>query len=138
MLVQKPRKHAAVNIWPVVSLDEAFKINIPTTPEGWKELDKFKKRDANDLVAELGPEGFRKWLDESPTVCLHRKEGRIVSLRTLAINYKEMRQPIIHDLLRRSETMNIIAPPKSNKSMLVGNLVMNIIGGGQLFVGRRQ
>ncbi len=103
------------------------------TPEQWEASSKLKKVDANDLVHQLGPDGFRKWLDDSPTYALKWDSSRIVSLGTLKHSYPRMRDPVIHKLLRRSETMNIIAAPKSSKSWLALNIAMNVIGGGTLF-----
>src|SRR5262249_32859755 len=42
-----------------------------------------------------------------------------VSLRRLMSKYPELRPPVICDLLRQGETMNVIAAPKSGKSWLV-------------------
>lgn len=51
------------------------------------------------------------------------------TLRQLVRNYQSMRDPIIHGLLRRGETMNIIAPPKTGKSWLVSQLAINAVTG---------
>ncbi len=106
---------------------------LPQTEEEWAAQENLVKVDANDLVFELGPEGFRKWLDESPTYVSTWNTSEIVSLGRLMDTYPQMRPAVIHGLLRRGETMNIIAPPKSNKSWLSFNIAMNIIGGGKLF-----
>ncbi len=120
-----------------MTVEQAFNLKIPQTEEEWAENDKLKKRDVNDLVHEYGPKGFLNWLDESPTYVLYWDPTRIVSSANVMRFYKTLREPIIHGLLRRSETMNIIAPPKSSKSWMGLNIAMNIIGGGKLF-GRFQ
>ncbi len=119
--------------FPIISIEEATKYDIPQTDEEWEAVSKLKKIDANDLMHELGPAGFIKWLNESPTYCVKWDDSDIVSGRQLTINYRTMRDPIIQGLLRRSEIMNIIAPPKSSKSWMGMNIAMNIIGGGKLF-----
>jgi hypothetical protein len=46
----------------------------------------------------------------------------IQSVRSLMKLYPALRPPVVHGLLRRGETMNIIAPPKTGKSWLVTDL----------------
>ncbi len=43
--------------------------------------------------------------------------------------HRTLRAPVIHGLLRRGETMNVIAPPKSGKSWLVLALAMAVATG---------
>ncbi len=135
----RPRRHQNTMPGPLVTPEIAFHIHIPKTEEEWALEERKKKLDANDLAHELGPAGFARWLDEGTTYVLKWPDqgDEIVSTGTLLSSYKTMRRPIIHGLLRETETMNIVAAPKMNKSFLVGNLAMNIIGGGQLF-GRFQ
>lgn len=45
-----------------------------------------------------------------------------VSLADLVARYPDLRPPVIHGLLRRGETMNVIAPSKLGKSWLVTDL----------------
>ena len=123
--------------YPIVPVEQVIHYDIPQTEEEWERVSKIKKIDANDLVHQLGPDGFRRWLDESPTYVIKWDDSEVVSGRDLMITYPKMREPVIHGLLRRSETMNIIAAPKSSKSWLGMNMAMNIIGGGQFF-GRFQ
>ncbi len=52
-----------------------------------------------------------------------------LSVRTLLRAYTQLRAPIIQGLLRRGETMNIIAPPKTGKSWLVLGLAMAVATG---------
>ncbi len=132
---RRPKRHENSPCpFPIVPVQEAVKFDIPETEEGWAALAKLKKVDANDLMNELGRSGFRRWLDESPTLCITwNKESRIVRSQNYLDCYQEMREPVIEHLLRRSETMNIIAPPKSSKSWLGLNIAMNVIGGGRLF-----
>jgi hypothetical protein len=52
-----------------------------------------------------------------------------VSLANLITNYPDLRQPVIHGLLRQGETMNIIAAPKIGKSWLVTDLALAIATG---------
>ncbi len=121
--------------FPIVDVQEMLNkvFPVPQTEEEWALAARKKKIDANDLVHELGPKGFRQWLNESPTHCLWWSESEIVSARSFMNYYPKMREPVIHDVLRRSETMNIIAAPKAGKSWLGLNIAMNVIGGGKLF-----
>ncbi len=119
--------------FPLATIEQASAYKIPDTEEGWAALANVKKLDANDLVHELGPKGFLQRLNEMETHVISWNESEIVSLGALQRAYPKMREPIIHGLLRRSETMNIIAAPKSSKSWLGLNIAMNIIGGGLLF-----
>lgn len=123
--------------FPIVTKEEACAFKIPQNEEEWALEEKKVKIDANDLVHQLGPAGFRKWLNTSPTYCIKWDESEIVPSGILRKCYPFMRDEIIVDLLRRSETLNIIAPPKAGKSWFGLNIAMNIIGGGQLF-GRFQ
>lgn len=119
--------------FPISTLEQASAYKIPTSVAEWAALENVKKLDANDLVHDLGPKGFLKRLDEMETHVICWNESRIVSLGTLQRAYPKMRDPVIHGLLRHSETMNIIAAPKSSKSWLGLNIAMNVIGGGKLF-----
>lgn len=55
--------------------------------------------------------------------------SRAVSLRELMSTYRMLRPPVIYGLLRRGETMNVIAPPKTGKSWLVLGLSMSVATG---------
>ncbi len=52
------------------------------------------------------------------------------SIGELTKKYSSLREPVIHGLLRRGETMNIIAPSKTGKSWLVMDLALSIASGG--------
>ncbi len=119
--------------FPLVTIEEATAYKVPQTPEEWAIAERTVKLDANDIVHAGGPAGFRKWLDESPTYIIKWDESKITAANSYMRSYKSMREPVIHDLLRRSETMNIVAPPKSAKSWMGLNIAMNVIGGGVLF-----
>jgi len=54
-----------------------------------------------------------------------------LSVQKLLRAYTQLRAPLIQGLLRRGETMNIIAPPKTGKSWLVLGLAMAIATGRQ-------
>ena len=51
------------------------------------------------------------------------------SLRDLIANHKHLKPPIIHGLLRRGETMNVIAAPKAGKSWLGYGLALSVASG---------
>lgn len=145
-LRSRPRPHDSEPCpYPLTPIEEITHFDVPTTEEGWKALEKIKKIDLNDLSHKFGllpnghwdqkkaAAGMLEWFDTSPTYWVECKNSEIVRLRTLKQFYPKMRDPVIHGLLRRSETMNIIAPPKSAKSWLGLNIAMNVIGKGKLF-----
>ncbi len=98
-----------------------------------ERLNPKKKIDANDIVAEGGREGFLKFLVETPTPVFHQKISKIVKLSRLWQCYPDMRQPIIHGILRRGEIMNLVAAPKTNKSWMALDAAMAVISGGRFF-----
>ena len=51
------------------------------------------------------------------------------SVGQLLVDYPELRQPVIHGLLRMGETMNVIAPSKVGKSWLVTDLALTVATG---------
>jgi hypothetical protein len=55
--------------------------------------------------------------------------GRPLRVRELLQQCPLLRPPVIHGLLRRGETMNLIAPPKAGKSWLVLALAMAVATG---------
>jgi AAA domain len=57
-------------------------------------------------------------------------EYRPPTIRQLTAQHQQLRDPIIHGLLRRGETMNVIAPPKTGKSWLVNQLALKCTTGG--------
>lgn len=56
-----------------------------------------------------------------------------VNIADLVRLYPDMREPLIHGLLRRTETMNVVAPPKARKSWLVHALVIAAATGSDFF-----
>jgi len=52
-----------------------------------------------------------------------------VSLADLMTRYPDLRRPVIHGLLRRGETMNVISAPKIGKSWLVTDLALAVATG---------
>jgi len=54
---------------------------------------------------------------------------RPLSVRELMTRHQSLRAPVIRGLLRRGETMNVIAPPKTGKSWLVLGLAMCVATG---------
>lgn len=52
-----------------------------------------------------------------------------VSLADLMTCYPDLRRPVIHGLLRRGETMNVISAPKIGKSWLVTDLALAVATG---------
>jgi hypothetical protein len=52
-----------------------------------------------------------------------------VSLADLVSRFPDLRPPVIHGLLRRGETMNVISVPKIGKSWLVTDLALSIATG---------
>ncbi len=55
--------------------------------------------------------------------------------RELLRDHPDLRPPVIHCLLRRGETMNVIAPSKTGKSWLALDLALSIVS-GQPWLGR--
>lgn len=53
----------------------------------------------------------------------------ILSHAERLLRFPTLRQPVIHGILRRGETMNVIAPPKVGKSWMVMNLALSIVAG---------
>ena len=59
------------------------------------------------------------------------------SVRQLMADHPALRPPVIYGLLRRGETMNIIAPPKTGKSWLVTDLAL-VVATGRRWLGEFQ
>lgn len=128
------RKNLSKCPYKIVPLDEALPMPEVSADE-LKKLKKFKKMDANDLVHELGPDGFRKWLEQQSPIFVHWNNCPAVPVGRLRRLYPTLREPVIHGLLRRGEIMNIIAAPKMGKSILVQNLMMSVITAGDFLGG---
>jgi len=58
------------------------------------------------------------------------KRIRSMSLSEMRAAFPRMREPVIDGILRKGETMNIIASAKMGKSFLAGNLAWSIASGG--------
>ena len=56
-------------------------------------------------------------------------QPRPLTVRELMAKHQMLRAPVIRGLLRRGETMNVIAPPKTGKSWLVLGLAMCVATG---------
>lgn len=131
---------------PIVKLDDVIKIpDVMPTEEELEAFSLKSKIDANDIVAEFikrfGPEvGYkqvRQWarskLADAPV--LHRATSKIVRLTDLHKRHTELREPVIHGLLRRGEIMNIVSAPKVGKSFMACDLASTIAQGGE-WLGR--
>jgi hypothetical protein len=93
-----------------------------------------RRRFAEELAALLGnlvdaDEIAAKLAADAPAVRAEAERPRIKPFRALAREYPHLRPPVIHGLLRRGETMNVIAPPKAGKSWLVTDLALSIATG---------
>ncbi len=115
----------------IIPATEALKIEEPT-PQDLERESRWKKIDANDLAHRLGVDGFTPWLkaNQHRRVFTHFNPSPIMSLGRIFQNHPVLRPTVIDQILRRGEVMNIIAAPKRNKSMLVLNLLMAVISGG--------
>lgn len=126
---------------PISKLEDVIKIpDVMPSDEEMEALKKTRKIDANDIVADFvkrfGPEiGYRQsrlWfkakLEAAPVV--HRAQSRIMRLSDLHKKHTELRDPVIHGLLRRGEIMNIISAPKVGKSFMANDLATTIAQGG--------
>ena len=78
--------------------------------------------DAPDaVVPESAQQGRSASGTDSAVICR--------TLAELFRTYPKLREPIVCGLLRKGETMNLIAPPKTGKSWLVGSLAMAVARG---------
>jgi hypothetical protein len=82
-------------------------------------------------IAEAAP----VWTPETVPPDESKPEPR--SVREMMRIYPHLRPPVIHGLLRRGETMNIIAPPKTGKSWLAIDLAI-AIATGRMWLGQYQ
>jgi hypothetical protein len=84
------------------------------------------------------------WSDEDVQKRLHDAEGHVrrgeaiggnlirpayKTLEQLLVEYPELRPPIVHGILRRGETANVIATSKSGKTWLVIDLALSVATG---------
>ena len=98
------------------------------------------KGDVSDWLAAGGTaeelirltEASPKWTPETPSE-LAKPAPR--SVRELLRAYPNLRPPVIEGLIRRGETMNVIAPPKTGKSWLVTDLAI-AVATGRMWLGQ--
>ena len=82
-------------------------------------------------IARYAPDAVSVALIENHWAQDHTQSDQIAPLtvRDLMATHRMLRPPVIYGLLRRGETMNVIAPPKTGKSWLVLALAMTIATG---------
>ncbi|MCK6458179.1 MAG: bifunctional DNA primase/polymerase [Phycisphaerae bacterium] len=82
-------------------------------------------------IARYEPNAVSVALAENHWAQDHGSPGqpRPLSVRELMAAHRTLRAPVIQGLLRRGETMNVIAPPKTGKSWLVLALAMAVATG---------
>ncbi|MHA1573500.1 MAG: AAA family ATPase, partial [Alphaproteobacteria bacterium] len=99
-----------------------------------------EKVDANDFAAEHGPEALAEAMNgltkEADELALYTMGFR--NIDQLVAEYGgDYRQHVIHGLLRRGETMNVVADSKAGKSWLLQYILLCIAAGKPLF-GREE
>ena len=102
---------------------ERFRQNGPPQPiaDGWPED---QRGDAWEGLAKRQQEFTATSLDErAPPPFVTFTLGKLLE------TFPTMREPVIHDLLRVGETMNVIAAPKVGKSWLVAGLAFAVATG---------
>ena len=70
-----------------------------------------------------------KLVDDPDLRPAESKQVNVIPIAELWQAFPEMRKPVIHGLLRKGETMNVIASPKMGKSFLAGGLAWSIAQG---------
>lgn len=89
--------------------------------------------DFNIAAQELGRQGYGDQQSAATDVDLSEfeidDEEEPPTIWELINRHPKLRAPVIHGLLRRGETMNIIAAPKTGKSWLVNDLALAIATG---------
>lgn len=148
---KRKKRHMMVDTMPAVPLDEAeifrWRDRLPPDDDeaAWAALAKLKKRDMNDIAAE-GQAAFDDWWNDTSNmtrISLPRSEdplqvsaeyqSPIINILSLIQHYPNLKQPIIHGLVRQGEVMNIVAPPKVGKTWLTLGIAFSIMGGLHLF-----
>ncbi|MCR5414832.1 MAG: AAA family ATPase [Kiritimatiellae bacterium] len=98
--------------------------------------------DYTRAARELLEKGFGERAPEKPvdlsglSASLHTPSAPAqgpIPVGELVERYPKMRPVLIHGFLRRGETMNIIAPPKTGKSWLVTDLALSVATGTEWF-----
>ena len=72
-------------------------------------------------------------VQQQGAVAQERDPPKFMPLGELVEKYPKMKPVLIHGFLRRGETMNIIAPPKTGKSWLVTDLALSVATGTPWF-----
>lgn len=91
-------------------------------PAGWSDA---------DLVRRLRDAEHHCQRGAVLSVATERVAPACKSVGQLLANHPELRQPVIHGLLRVGESMNVIAPSKLGKSWLVTDLALTVATGRQ-------
>lgn len=98
----------------LVDLEKATQLNGKPIPEGWDVVDAIADGwDTDRLARLLGA----------------RSSNEPMCTGDLLEKAEPMRAPVIHGLLRETEVMNLVAPPKSHKSWLVLDLALSVAMG---------
>jgi len=128
------RLHAADVAWRLAGKAAMVKV-IELPGEGVKDatdwLDAHDAQEWEDLRAELlrladaAPAGIP---DDPPDDAAPARHSPL-SAGALLAKYPTLRDPVIGELLRRGELMNIIAPPKTGKSWLALDLALAVATG---------
>jgi hypothetical protein len=87
------------------------------------------KRDANDVEDLKGETALRLSLAEKE---LEENSGWL-SVDKLTTDYPDLRQYVINGWVREGEIINLVAPPKSGKSILASTIAYYIAAGKPLF-----
>ncbi len=96
------------------------------------------KVDANDIAAELGPEGLASETERLSSAAIAEKLKAFPTVADLfAKHHGRMRAPVVHGLLRQGEVMNLIAPPKKGKTWLTYHLGC-AVAVGDYFLGYKE
>ena len=91
------------------------------------------KVDANDIAAAHGAAGLAETTDSLTQAVVSEALQQFPSVRDLVQKHKRrMREPLIHGLIRRGETINLVAPPKAGKSILGYHVALSVAMGDYL------
>ena len=91
------------------------------------ELDRFIELHITPMKDEIIR--FLSGESDEPVTVPEAKQVNVIPIAELWQSFPAMRVPVIHGLLRKGETMNIIASPKVGKSFLAGGLAWSIAQG---------
>ena len=87
------------------------------------------KRDAND-VENLTEETSSRLKQAEENM---QANSGWLNISQLSTDYPELRNFVIQGIIREGEVMNIIAPPKSGKSILAANIAYHVAAGRPIF-----